>query len=389
MVTLGGEILLDRRIDLITDRRIGLITNPSGINSNAVPTIDLLFEHTEVDLDTLFAPEHGIRGRGQAGVDIQDGVDERTELPVKSLYGEDRRLRRHMIDDLDVIIYDMQDIGCRFYTLIYTLADALQGVADTTRRLIVLDRPNPIAPLGLSGNLVRGEFSSFVGGYGLPITHGMTVGELARYFNEAFDIGADLEVVELAGWSHDEWYDETDLPWVLPSPNMPTLDTATLYPGACLFEGTTLSEGRGTTKPFELIGAPWIDAEVWADSLNATDLPGVAFRPAYFVPMFSKHERDHSEGVQVHVLDRDRIDPVKIGLTMLMSAFNHAPQADWIEANGEFFIDQLAGGSVLRETIDDATDDEEPGDIVNDILDLWEADRGSFVERRNEHRLYD
>lgn len=388
MVTLGVETLLDRRIDLVTDQRIGLITNPSGVNSTAVPTIDLLFDHAEIDLDVLFAPEHGIRGRGQAGVDIEDGIDEKTELPVKSLYGENQRLRPHMIDDLDVIIYDMQDIGCRFYTLIYTLAYALEGVADTTKRLIVLDRPNPIAPMGLSGNRIEDEYSSFVGGYRLPITHGMTVGELARYFNEAYDIGADLEVVELAGWSHDVWYDETDLPWILPSPNMPTLETATIYPGTCLFEGTTLSEGRGTTKPFELIGAPWIDAEAWADSLNATDLPGVAFRPAYFVPMFSKHERDHIEGVQVHVLDRDRIDPVEVGLTMLTSAFTHAPQADWIESNGDFFIDQLAGGSLLRKTIDDATDVEDPGDIVDDILAIWEADRSSFAANRTDYQLY-
>lgn len=388
MVTLGVETLLDRRIDLVTDHRIGLITNPSGVNSTAVPTIDLLADHAEIDLDMLFAPEHGIRGRGQAGVDIEDGVDEKTELPVKSLYGENQRLRPHMIEDLDVIIYDMQDIGCRFYTLIYTLAYALEGVADTTKRLIVLDRPNPIAPVGLSGNRIEAEFSSFVGSYRLPITHGMTVGELARYFNQAFDIGADLEVVELVGWSHDVWYDEIDLPWILPSPNMPTLETATIYPGTCLFEGTTFSEGRGTTKPFELIGAPWIDAEEWADSLNATDLPGVAFRPAYFVPMFSKHERDHIEGVQVHVLDRDRIDPVEVGLTMLTSAFTLAPQADWIESNGEFFIDQLAGGSLLRKTIDDAPDVEDPGDIVEDILDIWAADRSSFADNRTDYLLY-
>jgi uncharacterized protein YbbC (DUF1343 family) len=388
MVRLGIESVLESQDGLLSGERLGLITNPSGVDSELRTTIDLLHDREEFDLRKLFGPEHGIRGSEQAGVEVEDSIDEKTGLPVKSLYGEEKHLRPEMIENLDTVVYDMQDIGCRFYTLIYTLAYALEGVAEAGKRMVVLDRPNPIAPLSPAGNRVPDAHSSFVGNYRLPRVHGMTVGELASYFNEEFDIGADLRVVELDDWDRNVWYDATDLPWVYPSPNMPTLGTATVYPGTCFFEGTNLSEGRGTTKPFELVGAPWIDAESWADSLNDEGLSGVAFRPAYFTPMFSKHERDDIEGVQVHVLDRDAVEPVRVGLTMLISAFNTHEQCDWVAYDGDHFIDKLAGGTYLRKTIDEADTANGASGIADGIIDRWDDDRAAFRDARERHLRY-
>ncbi|WP_255171517.1 exo-beta-N-acetylmuramidase NamZ family protein [Natrononativus amylolyticus] len=388
MVRVGIETLVDTEMAAVDGERVGLITNPSGVDSTLVPTIDTLYSHDDVELVRLFGPEHGIRGNEQAGVKVADSVDERTGLTVRSLYGDDRRLRPELVSDLDTVIYDMQEIGCRFYTLIYTLAYALEGVGETETTFLVLDRPNPIAPLGVDGNRVPPEHGSFVGDRRLPVTYGLTVGELARYFNAEFDLGANLEVVELEGWTRETWYDELELAWVPPSPNMPTLDTATIYPGTCLFEGTTLSEGRGTTKPFELIGAPWIDAESWASALNALEIDGAAFRPAYFTPMFSKHERRDVEGVQIHVMDRDRIAPVEIGVKTLLTAFQRFPEADWVHSNGEYFVDKLAGGPWLREAVEGMDADESVDDIYGRFEREWTGERAAFAELVEEYALY-
>ncbi|WP_423747081.1 DUF1343 domain-containing protein (plasmid) [Haladaptatus sp. SPP-AMP-3] len=388
MVTLGVERLLNDRFETVDGERLGLITNPSGTDSNLTTTIDLLDAREEFDLRKLFGPEHGIRGDAQAGVKVEDSIDERTGLPVKSLYGDQKQLTPEMMDGIDTVIYDMQDVGCRFYTLIYTLGYALKGVAEAGKRMVVLDRPNPISPLSVAGNRIDDEVASFVGAYELPIVHGMTVGELATYFNGEFDVGADVEVVEMRDWSRSDWFSDTGLPWVYPSPNMPTPGTATLYPGMCFFEGTNLSEGRGTTKPFELVGAPWIDADDWAAELSNQGLEGVAFRPAYFSPTFSKHERENVTGVQIHVLDRDAIDPVTVGLTVLSSAFTAYDDCEWIAYDDEFFIDKLAGGSYLRETIDAADESSEPRDIAETIADRWEDDRTEFLDVREDYRRY-
>ncbi|WP_049972683.1 exo-beta-N-acetylmuramidase NamZ family protein [Haladaptatus cibarius] len=388
MVRLGVERLLDERADVVEGDRLGLITNPSGTDSNLTPTIDLLNDRDAFDLRKLFGPEHGIRGDVQAGVKVDDSTDDRTGLPVKSLYGEQRRLRPEMLADIDTVVYDMQDVGCRFYTLIYTLAYALEGTAEADKRIVVLDRPNPISPLPVTGNRIGEENSSFVGGYELPIVHGLTIGELATYLNEEFDIGARLDVVEMRDWSRSDWFSDTGLPWVYPSPNMPTPGTATLYPGMCFFEGTNLSEGRGTTKPFELVGAPWIDADAWATELSEQGLDGVAFRPAYFSPTFSKHERENVTGVQVHVLDRDTVNPVTVGLTVLASAFMADDRCEWIEYDDGFFVDKLAGGSYLRETIDDADTASEPRDIAAEITEHWEDDLAEFADVRGNYRRY-
>ena len=387
MVRLGIERLLSDTATMVEDQRLGLITNPSGTDSGLRTTIDQLHDRQEFDLRRLFGPEHGIRGDAQAGVKVEDSTDDRTGLPVTSLYGEQQRLQPGLIEDLDAIIYDMQDIGCRFYTLIYTLGYALQGVAQAEKRMIVLDRPNPIAPLAAAGNRINEDSASFVGAYELPIIHGMTVGELASYINQEFSIGADVSVVEVSNWSRSDWFSDTGLPWVSPSPNMPTIKTAMLYPGTCFFEGTNLSEGRGTTRPFELVGAPWISADEWAEELTAQNLDGVAFRPAYFSPTFSKHEQQNIEGVQVHTLDRNAIDPVKIGLTMLASVFGMYDQCDWIEYDDEFFVDKLAGGSYLREMID-GTDADESRAVAETIYDRWTDDLTEFSDVRSKYTRY-
>ncbi|WP_266081414.1 exo-beta-N-acetylmuramidase NamZ family protein [Haladaptatus caseinilyticus] len=388
MVTLGVERLLDDRSEIVEDDRLGLTTNPSGTDSKLNTTIDLLDNHDAFDLQKLFGPEHGIRGDAQAGVKVEDSIDDRTGLPVKSLYGEQKRLKPEMVDDIDTIIYDMQDVGCRFYTLIYTLAYALRGAAEADKRMVVLDRPNPISSLPVTGNRIGGDASSFVGAYGLPIVHGMTIGELALYFNGEFEMGADVEVIEMRDWARSDWFSDTDLPWVYPSPNMPTPETAMLYPGMCFFEGTNISEGRGTTKPFELVGAPWISADEWATDLSNQGLDGVAFRPAYFSPTFSKHERENVTGVQIHVLDQDAIDPVMVGLTVLASAFTTYDDCEWIAYDDEYFIDKLAGGSYLRETVTTADPATEPREIAETIVNSWEDDRAEFLDARANYLRY-
>lgn len=388
MVRVGIETLVEQGMGVVEGDRIGLITNPSGVDSDLVPTIDTLYRHDDVELARLFAPEHGIRGNEQAGVKVAASTDGPTGLPVKSLYGDDRRLEPESVDDLDSVIYDMQDIGCRFYTLVYTLAYAIEGSGAAGTPIVVLDRPNPIAPLGVAGNRIDPKYNSTVGDRRLPITHGMTVGELAHYLNGEFGLGGDLHVVELDGWTRETWYDDLELAWVPPSPNMPTLDTATIYPGTCLFEGTTFSEGRGTTKPFELIGAPWVDADEWAGALNDLTIDGAAFRPAYFTPMFSKHERRDLEGVQVHIMNRDRLSPVEVGVKMLLTAFQLYPEADWIRSNGSYFIDKLAGGPTLRTTIDEMDASADVQEVYADLEERWAEESATFEALYDEYALY-
>jgi beta-N-acetylhexosaminidase len=388
MVRLGIESLASDAHDRIAGKQIGLVTNPSGVTRDLTPTIDRLFADDDIELVRLFAPEHGIRGNRQSDVEMGESVDEQTGLPVYSLYnGNDSKLSEN-VADLDTLIYDMQDIGCRFYTLIYTLSRALEGVAGTDTQLLVLDRPNPISPMKPAGNQAPPLGASPANGYELPVIHGMTVGELASYFNEEYDIGAKLEVIEMNDWSRDMWFDQTDLPWVLPSPNMPTLTTATLYPGTCFFEGTNLSEGRGTTKPFELVGAPWVDADKWSETLNSYDLPGVGFRPAYFTPMFSKHERRDIEGVQLHILDRTAIEPVKVGITMIISAFTTYSEADWLQTDSGYFIDRFSGGSYLRKMLEDADSDTDATDLYESLRQVWSDDIDAFVQTRSKYSRY-
>jgi len=388
MVTLGVERLLAERRDLLAGDRVGLVTNPTGVDSRLRSTVDLLYGDDGVDLRRLYGPEHGIRGAAAAAEAVPDSTDDRTGLPVTSLYGDRRRPDREAVADVDVLVYDLQDVGARFYTLTATLANVMEAAAEFDRRVVVLDRPNPVAPLGLAGNRIPDEYASFLGGYRLPILHGMTPGEFARYVGGEYDVDVDLSVVELSGWHRDRWFDETGLPWVPPSPNVPTVDTATIYPGTCLLEETTLSEGRGTTRPFEVAGAPWIDAHEWADRLGAATLPGARFRPAHFRPTASKHEGELVAGVQVHVTDRDRLDPLAVGLAMVTSAFRDYPETDWRPRQQEGFVDRYAGGPRLRETVE-SLDGTEPIDRILDRLrEGWERQQAAFLEDRRPYELY-
>src|SRR5687767_14454059 len=289
-VELGLESLLEDNAALLQGARVGLICNQASVDHNFHHAADLLHRQPHIDLRALFGPQHGIRGDVQDNmIETGHGLDRKTGLPVHSLYSETREPTEEMLHDVDVLVFDMQDVGCRIYTFVYTLANCMRVAARLGKRIVVCDRPNPINGVSVAGNILEPEYASFVGQFPLPTRHGMTVGELARIFNEHFSIGCDLEIIPMDGWRREFWHDDTDAPWVLPSPNMPTLDSATVFPGTVHFEGTQVSEGRGTTRPFELIGAPYIDPDDYADNLNALNLPGVFFRSCGFQPTFQKH----------------------------------------------------------------------------------------------------
>jgi uncharacterized protein YbbC (DUF1343 family) len=322
----GLEVLLNQRLDLLRGKKVGLAVNQASVDSNMQHAVELFFHKKEFHLASLFAPEHGIWGNLQDQTEFGHSKDPLTGLPVFSLYGETRAPTEEMLGLVDILVFDVQDVGTRVYTFIYTMAYCMKACRKHGKRFIVLDRPNPINGIDVEGNVLEWRFSSFVGLFPIPMRHGMTIGELALMFNKEFGIGCDLQVVRMDGWRREMWFDETGLPWVAPSPNMPTLTTATVYPGTVLVEGTNLSEGRGTTRPFELIGAPWIDPHSLAEVLNEEDLPGVFFRPTFFQPTFQKWQGETCGGVQIHVVDRRRFKPYKTGIALLMHMYAQNPK---------------------------------------------------------------
>ncbi len=384
----GIEVLLAERREIVLGRRVGLITNHTGVDSVLRSTIDLLHGTSGVKLAALFGPEHGVRGDAQAGVNVSSEVDPRTGLPVRSLYGPTKKPTPEMLADIDVLVYDIQDIGVRYYTYIYTLAYCLEAAAEAGLKFVVLDRPAPLGGLMVEGNIHDDPgLASFVGGYGLAVRYGLTAGELATYYSQRLRARTgpevDLVVVPAAGWRRSWWFDETGLPWVPPSPNTPALETAALYPGTCLIEGTNLSEGRGTTLPFQVVGAPWVDGWRMADTLNGLGLEGVLFRPTSFVPAFSKHQGERCGGVQVHLTDRRRARPLAIGLAVLVAARRlYASDFRWLEpARGRHFIDLLTGTRRVREGIDAGAD-------AQDLLESWEPERARFAALARRFWLY-
>ncbi len=381
---LGVEQLLNEQKDLIEGQKVGLITNPTGVDQDLNSIVDLLHNDPDVELTALYGPEHGVRGSAQAGDYVEYYIDEQTGLPVYSLYGETRKPTPEMLEDIDVLLFDIQDVGTRFYTYIYTMAYAMEAAAENDLPFIVLDRPNPISGDKVEGPVLDPEYASFVGNYPIPLRHGMTVGELAKFFNEEYDIGADLTVVEMNGWDRDEYYDETPLEFVLPSPNMPTLDTALVYPGAALIEGTNVSEGRGTTKPFQLIGAPFINSTELAAALNDLELQGVTFRAASFTPSFSKHSGELSNGVEIHVMDRDKFKPVEAGLHLVKTIHDMYPDDFAFRAensNGVSFFDNLIGNGWIRKGI-------ESGRSVDEMKAEWQDELDAFKEVREQYLIY-
>jgi uncharacterized protein YbbC (DUF1343 family) len=381
---LGVEVLLQDEMDLIKDKRVGLITNPTGVDQNVTSIVDLLFNNPDVNLTALYGPEHGVRGSAQAGAYVEQYTDEKTGLPVYSLYGKTKKPTPEMLSNVDVLLFDIQDVGTRFYTYIYTMALAMEAAKENNIPIIVLDRPNPISGNKVEGPVLEDKYSSFIGEYPIPVRHGMTVGELAKLFNSEFGIGADLTVVEMEGWKRNMYYDDTPLEWVLPSPNMPTLETAVVYPGAALIEGTNVSEGRGTTKPFELIGAPFINSDNLAAKLNSYKLPGVTFRAASFIPTFSKHANVLSHGIQIHVTDRNSYKPFETGLYIVKTIHDMYPndfQFRTPSAAGISFFDNLVGNGSIRAAI-------EAGKSVEEMKAAWQTGLEEFNEIREKYLLY-
>ena len=387
-VKLGLEILLEAKLGLLADARVGLICNQASVNHKLLHAADLLYDHPKVDLRALFGPQHGIRGDVQDNM-IETGhtVDQQTGLPIHSLYSETREPTEAMLKDIDVLVFDMQDVGCRIYTFAYTMANSMVAARKFGKKVIVCDRPNPINGLHVAGNVLEPEQASFVGQFTIPTRHGMTLGELARMFNQHFELNSDLEVVEMEGWERGFWHDQTDAPWVMPSPNMPTLDSATVFPGTVHFEGTQLSEGRGTTRPFELVGAPYVDAEDYARRLNDLALPGVFFRSCIFRPTFQKLAGTSCGGVQIHVIDRDAFEPVITGIAMVKLAHELYPkQFRWKDPPYEYVYDRnpfdvIAGSSSIREAIEKGTE-------IGEIQKNWTNGLDAFKQVRESYLLY-
>jgi uncharacterized protein YbbC (DUF1343 family) len=387
-VTLGLETLLEQRDGILGDARVGLICNQASVDHSLQHAADLLFANPNIRLTALFGPQHGIRGDVQDNmIETEHAVDRSTGLPIHSLYSETREPTEAMLQDVDVLLFDMQDVGCRIYTFAYTMANCMRAAKKYGKKVIVCDRPNPITGLSVEGNVLEIEQASFVGQFPIPTRHGMTLAELARMFNEHFEIGCDLEVVPMKGWARDNWQDETDAPWVMPSPNIPTVDTAVVFPGTVHFEGTQISEGRGTTRPFELIGAPYIQPEDYAEKLNEVGFPGVYFRSCVFRPTFQKHGGVSCGGVQIHVTDRAAFQPVIVGVAMAKLAYDmYRESFRWKEPPYEYVYDRnpfdvIAGTSKLRESF-------ERGDSLESIQEAWQAPLAEFGKVRQKYLLY-
>lgn len=385
-VQTGLDVLLNERLDLIAGRRIGLVTSPSSIDRDLVGSVERIRQHREVRLVALFGPEHGVRGMAQAGDHVASAVDPITGLPEHSLYGKTRRPTPEMLAGLDALVYDLQDIGVRYYTYLGTLIYVMQAAAEHGLPVIVLDRPNPLNGVTVEGNILDMAHMSFVGIAPLPVRHGLTLGELAHLANDQFAIGCALTIVPMSGWQRSMWFDETGLPFVPPSPNLPTLDAVTLYPGTCLIEGTNLSEGRGTTRPFEYIGAPWLDADALAQDLNRRNLPGVRFRPVHFVPTISKHQGQPCHGIHVYVTDRRALRAVDTGLHLLEAVQRESGDAfTWVEPfheGGSHFIDLLAGGDGLRQHLD-------AGRPIVEVCAAWADEARQFEHTRRAYVMYE
>jgi uncharacterized protein YbbC (DUF1343 family) len=384
-VRIGSDRLIES--GRLRGLRVGVVCNPASVDHGFRHVIDRVATADDVTLAAILGPQHGFRS------DVQDNMIETPHLndalrrvPIYSLYSETREPTAEMLSRLDVLVIDLQDIGARIYTYIYTMANCLRAAGRHGVPVIVCDRPNPIGGDIEGETLVRG-YESFVGLFPIPMRHGMTMGELARLFNQEFGLGASLEVVTMEGWGRGMYANETGLPWVMPSPNMPTLDTAVVYPGTVLFEGVLISEGRGTTRPFELLGAPWIDAERFAGAMNAHELPGVHFRPAVFEPTFQKFAKQACSGCQLHVTDRRAFRPVITGAALIREfRRSHPEKFSWRQPPYEYEytmlpIDILAGSAALRIQI-------EADMPLGDIAASWDADEQAFQRTRQPYLLY-
>lgn len=379
-VVLGLENFLDdtRRYN----KRYGLATNSAAITSSGIPSWKAFIEHGIIPA-CLFGPEHGFRGAAQDAVGLDDEVFR--GIPAYSLYGKRLRPEPWMLESLDALVFDMQDVGCRYYTYLYTLAYIMEVCEKVGTPLIVLDRPNPIGGSKIEGSPISKEAESFVGGYGLPPRYGMTIGEFALYLKGEYYPNCELEIVKMSGWNSRIAWEGTNLPWPLPSPNLPTLSCAELYPGTCLVEGTWLSEGRGTSRPFEIIGAPFIDGEALREQLAAFELPGVVFISLFFSPSASKYKGEPCEGVLISLTDRQALRSLDTGITLVHTIHRMYPdkfrwREDWDDKSLSFF-DKLTGGTTLRCMITS-------GAPLEDCLEFAHRDESQFLRIRGKYLIY-
>jgi uncharacterized protein YbbC (DUF1343 family) len=385
----GLDVLVTDSVHLIRGRRVGLVTNhtgvsglfPAGAPDSVRSAVHLLDGHPEFDLVALFSPEHGLSGAAEAGERIASGRHAATGLPIYSLYTDTRRPLPEMLEGVDVLLFDIQDVGARYYTYVYTMAFSMQAAGEAGIPFVVLDRPNPIGGVLVQGNVLDTAYSSFVGLYPVPMRHGMTPGELARLYRGEFGIDVELHVVPVDGWARTAWYDQTGLEWIPPSPNMPSLESATHYPGTCLFEGTNLSVGRGTERPFQWIGAPWLDGDALAERLNAYALPGVRFEAATFTPRSpgdGKWPDAEVRGVRFVVTDRSVYDPTHAAVAALVEARRMSGER-W-QWNAQHF-DRLAGTDGVRAMI-------ERGSTAEEVTASWSAAQKEFAATRERYLIY-
>ncbi|MBI5847623.1 MAG: DUF1343 domain-containing protein [Nitrospirae bacterium] len=384
-------------IDLIEKRwpakfrsaNIGLLLHPASITSNFSHSADTCFSSKKFSVSALFGPQHGIRGETQDNMIEWDSFrDKKTGIPVYSLYGTTRKPSPEMLSSIDIMVIDLQDVGARYYTFIWTMALVMEACQELNKMVVILDRPNPINGKAIEGPVLKQKYTSFVGLQSLPIRHGMTIGEIGLYFREAFYNKLTFDIIPMLGWKRAMWFDETGLPWVLPSPNMPTLDTATVYPGMCLLEGTNISEGRGTTRPFEIFGAPFIDPEVLTTELRELRLPGLIFRPLHFIPTFQKHAGKLCGGAQIHLTDREKFKPFKTAVAILKTLHDLYPKKfRWNNPPYEYEknllpIDILAGTDRLRKDIEQSAP-------LESMEACWKSELRNFDRKiRQKYLLY-
>lgn len=368
--------------EMFRGKRVGIITNHTGYNSAGRYITDVFAEMEGVKITALFGPEHGIKGAKAAGERINSETGEAEDIPVYSLYGKTLKPTPEMLKNVDVLVFDIQDVGARFYTYTYTMSLAMEAAAENGKRFVVLDRPNPINGLTVEGSVLEPRFASFVGLYPIPVRHGMTVGELALMFNRQGwlkgGVRADLVVVSVGGWRRGDWYDKTGLRFIKPSPNMTSLNTAIVYPGLCLLEGTNVSEGRGTDIPFRQFGAPWIDSNDLTRRLNELNLPGMRFEPATFTPRSSKFQGRECHGVRIVVTDRDRLESYFSGVKIIEVIHHMYPRNfEWKAAH----FDRLCGTATIREAITS-------GRSADELRNQWRPTLESFLKIRGKYLIY-
>lgn len=388
MVETGLMQVLKNKKDILKGKKLGLLCHPASINENYEHAVNLFYDDADIELVKIFSPQHGYMGEKQDNMIESDHIiDPKTGLAVYSLYSETRKPTEEMLEGVDALVVDLQDVGTRVYTFIYTMALTMEACSEQSIEVIVLDRPNPINASQVEGNILDLNLKSFVGLYPIPMRHGMTIAELAKLFNSEYSIHCNLTVVEMKGYNRKVLFHQTDLPWVYPSPNMPTEETAVVYPGMVLFEGTMVSEGRGTTKPFELIGADYIDPYKLVKELKAFDLAGVHFRPVYFEPTFHKFHGKVCGGVQIHVTNIEDFKPYLTALALIAAIKQLYPDNfEWKQPPYEYEyeklpIDLLIGDQKIRKKLDSVKK-------INELEENWNPTLKKFLEIRNNYLIY-